>query len=394
MSRELVIAHLSDLHLSRYGERVTAGSLLKGRLPRPGLLTKVEWRDLHDQGGWKIQAWSTVRRKVIHGGSLGVRLIDPDGVRHDRALLPPGRGQGRRVEEAVEQMRLLARVRATASLATLCRNGIGGEELESLLAIDPGNTNLRFIQALKSLRALSPDMVVVTGDITDDGWGYELVTCALSDYIVADRFFAVAGNHDLSPVPPGSRHNMPLVEKATRWAAFRSAARLDAEGAGASSMRHDDVLFLGLNSSIVPERIPWSGLGKVGHEQLTVAARLVHKADRARAKLCLVHHHVAHLRLGPISRAQPGQFAMKLRDARQVVQFLGESRFDAVLNGHRHHGYHLREGSLPHVVSSPSTTLGCRSSGARYYWVLRVVGSKVRVERHHIVDDGVEEDVV
>ncbi len=391
MSRELVIAHLSDLHLSRYGERVTATSLLRGRLPRPGLLTKVEWTSLDEIGGWRIQRWSTVRRKVIHGGSLGLRLIDPDGVRHDRALLPPGRGQGRRVEETTEQMRLLARVRSKASLATLCRNGVGKDELDHLLSIDPGNTNLRFLEALRAVRELGPDVVIVTGDITDDGWGYELVTCALSDFIVADRFFAVAGNHDLSRVPPGSRHNMPLEEKAARWAAFRSAARLDAEQKGASSMVVDGVLLLGLNSSIVPEMIPWSGLGRVGHEQLAVAAHLVRKAEGARVRICCVHHHVAHLSLGPIARADPGQFAMKLRDARQVVQFLADSGFAAVLNGHRHHGYHVREGTLPHVVSSPSTTLGCRASGARYYWVLRVVGTRIRVERRFIGVEAGEE---
>jgi hypothetical protein len=75
---------------------------------------------------------------------------------------------------------------------------------------------------------------------------------------------------------------------------------------------------------------------------------------------------------------------MKLRDARQVVELLTAHRFEAVLNGHRHHGYHVRESGLPHVVSSPSTTLGCRASGERYFWLITVVGSAVRVDRRLI----------
>jgi len=384
MPRRLVIAHLSDLHLSRFGERVTPSTLFKGRLPRPGLVTKVKWKDVEEINGWRIQRWSTVGRKVVHGGSLGLRLIDPSGVRHDRALVAPGRGQKDRVEDTVNQMRMLAQVRAKAALACLCNNGVEEEELGHLLQLDPINTNLRFMQALLEVRKISPDLIVITGDLTDDGWGYELVTCALADYIVADRFYAVAGNHDLSAVPPGARRNTPLYEKGGRWAAFLSAARLEAEQAGASHMVYDDVQLLGLNSSVVPSKLAWSGRGRVGNEQLNVAAHLIRSVDRPRARICLLHHHVAHLSLGPISRADPGQFAMKLRDARQVVRLLGDNRFAGVMNGHRHHGYHVQEAGLPHVVSSPSTTLGCKPTGERYFWIVTVVDSRVRVERRAI----------
>ena len=234
------------------------------------------------------------------------------------------------------------------------------------------------------VRQIGPDVVVITGDLTDDGIGHELVLRAFWDYIQAGRFFAVAGNHDLSAVPPGTSVNVTLESKATRWREFVRAAGLNEGSHGASSVVIDDVLLLGLNSSIVPSRIPWSARGRVGKDQLVEAAHHIERVAHPRAKICCLHHHVAHLRLGPISRTDPVQFAMKLRDAQEVVHVLNAKGFSAVLNGHRHHGYHVQEAELPHVVSSPSSTLGCRASGSRYLWLISVTESDLRVDRHYL----------
>ncbi len=384
--RRLIIAHLSDLHLSQFGERVTATALFRGQLPRRGLISRVEWEDAEQIDGWRIQQWTRIRRVATQ--AMGLRLLDPTGARHYRVMIPPGPGYARRVDEALERMRTLARIRSRASLSVLCNEGIDPEEREDLLQLDEHNTNLRFLQAMDVVRRIGPDFVVITGDLTDDGHGYELVLHTLQDYVREGRFFAVAGNHDLAAVPPGTSHNMPLDDKASRWSAFLCSTGLRAEHHGASSAVFDDVFFLGLNSSVVPSRVAFSGRGRVGRRQLAVAAHLIGRVSRPKARICCLHHHVAHLRLGPISRADPGQFAMKLRDAREVVRLLGRNNFAAVLNGHRHHGYHVQEAELPHVVSSPSTTLGCRASGARYVWILSVGDSIIRVDRHYFAQQG------
>lgn len=384
MPGALTIAHLSDMHLSRFGERVTAGALWRGELPRSVLGSRVEWEDFEVTDDWRIQRWVGLRRAPeTSERGLGFRLLDPTGVRHDRYVIAPGRGHTRRVDDALRRMRALVRVRSKASLKSLCSQHLPPEERAELLHLDRHNTNLRFLEAVDEVRAMEPDVVVLTGDLTDDGHGYELVLCALKRYIKAGRFFAVAGNHDLSAVPPGTSHNMPLHDKGSRWSAFRCAAGLGVEQHGASSFEVDGVFFLGLNSSVKPSRVAWSGRGRVGKKQLSIAAHLIGRADGAKARICCLHHHVAHLRLGPISRADPGQFAMKLRDAKDVVELLGSNNFKAVLNGHRHHGYHVHEADLPHVVSSPSTTLGCRASGSRYFWWLSVGDTGIRVDRHY-----------
>jgi 3',5'-cyclic AMP phosphodiesterase CpdA len=310
-------------------------------------------------------------------------LLDPTGIRHDRYLIPPGRGHRQRVDDALARMRLLAQVRSQAALPRLCQEDLPAEERDRLLRLDPVNTNLRFLEAIEAVRQASPDIVVLTGDVTDDGRGYELVLHGLRDYIADGRLVAVAGNHDLSAVPPGTSANMPLVEKNSRWSAFRVAAGLGVEQRGAAAHVIDDVFLLGLNSSVRPTKLIWSARGLVGRSQLSVAAHLLRQAPKAKAQLCLLHHHVAHLRLGPIARADPGQFAMKLRDARQVMALLAEHDFTAVLNGHRHHGYYVHEANLPHVVSSPSTTLGCRASGERFFWRLSVDSEVFRADRHY-----------
>lgn len=387
--RRLIIVHLSDLHLSQFGERVTAGALFRGQLPRRGLVSRVEWEDFEHLDGWIIQRWTKLRRVATQ--SMGLRLLDPSGVRHDRDAIPPGPGHSRRVEESLERMRTLVRVRSSASLQNLCSRGLDAEERTHLLRLDEGNTNLRFLETMDEVRRIGPDVIVITGDQTDDGEGHELVLHTLKDYIREGRFFAVAGNHDLSAIPPGTSHNVPLDEKANRWAAFLAAAGLEAEHHGASSAVFDDVFLLGLNSSVVPSRLAFSGRGRVGQRQLAVAAHLIERVKNPKARICCLHHHVAHLRLGPIARADPGQFAMKLRDAREVLSLLEGNNFSAVLNGHRHHGYHVQEGELPHVVSSPSSTLGCRASGARYFWILSVGESILRVDRHYLDQKGQRE---
>ncbi len=377
--RPLLIAHLSDLHLSRFGERVTATALLRGRLPQAFFPNHTDWENLEEIDGWSIQRWIGTWRAA----GIRLRLVDPMGARHDRAVIAPGRQQARRVDEALSRMRTLRQVRSRTALSYLCATHLPAAERERLLRLDPLNTNLRFLEAVDALQTIEPDVVVLSGDMTDDGYGYELILCALRPYIEAKRLFAVAGNHDLSAVPPGTSINMSLPDKASRWSAFRCAAGLEPEQHGASSTVIDGVFFLGLNSSVRPSRVAFSGRGKVGRTQLSAAAHLIGRAREARVKICCLHHHVAHLRLGPISRADPGQFAMKLGDARDVMSLLAANGFDVVLNGHRHHGYHLHEASLPHVVSSPSTTLGCRASGERYLWLVTVGQGTPRIERHY-----------
>jgi len=388
MRRRLVIAHLSDLHLSAFGERVTPSAFFGGLLPKPAPISRFDWREFELLEGWRIQRWTASSSKELAmtaRGSLGLRLVDPRGLLHGKRIVPPGLNHSRRVEDALAVLRDRARVRSRAAHGNLCKDPPCAEERAELLALDPKNTNLRFLEAMDTVRRDSPDVVVLSGDITDDGEGYELVICALSEYIVAGKLVAVAGNHDLSAVPPGTSINMALSMKANRWDAFRNVAKLPLERTGASSRVIEGVLFLGLNSSIKPSRFPFSGRGRVGKPQLQVAARLIDEGRDAEVKVGVVHHHVAHLRLGPISRADPGQFAMKLADARRVVELFERSGFAAVLNGHRHHGYHVREGGLPHVVSSPSTTLGCNAAKSRYYWLLNVFeDNHVQVERRDI----------
>ena len=384
--RRLVIAHLSDLHLSQFGEQVTATALLQGQLPSKGLLTSIEWEDIEKIGDWRLQRWSRFRRFATQ--SVGLRLLDAHGARHGGAVVPHGPGLARRVDEALERLRALVRVRSRAAVESLNSDWLDPEELEHLLALDPANTNLRFLEVVAAVREIGPDVIVLTGDVTDDGVGHELVLRAFADYIAAGRFFAVAGNHDLSAVPPGTSVNTTLESKAARWRWFVGRAGLNEGNHGASSVVIDDVLLLGLNSSIVPSRVPWSARGRVGKNQLVEAAHHIERVSSPRARICCLHHHVAHLRLGPISRTDPVQFAMKLRDAADVVHVLKSSGFSAVLNGHRHHGYHVQEAELPHVVSSPSSTLGCRASKARYLWLISINDSVLRVDRHYLSGSG------
>jgi hypothetical protein len=66
---------------------------------------------------------------------------------------------------------------------------------------------------------------------------------------------------------------------------------------------------------------------------------------------------------------------MRLRNAKEVYAQLKELGFRLVMNGHRHVGYRFHPAMAPLFLSSPSSTIGCRSGARPYYW-------QIEVDRH------------
>lgn len=353
------IAHLSDTHVSRYGvpltgnaQRATAGvQLIPQRDPNNG------WNTVQEEDGWCIQL--KPRGRLVRGERL--RLLCPHGLVH--SVLPFGNSSSAR-----ETLVSLIRRRRSGAAHTLAAQFPDRARTQALLTEDPDNTNLRLCLAAWSVRETNPDVVVISGDLTEDGIGYELITAAFAPWVARKRLLVVPGNHDLYPSPPflvAPTQRRTERQKRSSWETFvQSIGRPP----GSTLTTIDGVHFALLDSaSISPS--PHSQTGEVATKELAALS-----FPDAGLRLAVVHHHVV---IPPLPDSIPLQPGMKLRNAEVVMDWARNNRVRAVLNGHRHVTYrHTAERGLS-VFSAPSATKGSRSGNGPSYWLLSCSGEEI-----------------
>lgn len=370
----LSVAHLSDLHVSRFGEHVTS---LRTNARSRGRAGAEPWETLQAVEGWRIE--KRPRRGWLGGASddpgLDLRLVDAAGYVQERRRADKGQDA-----QVLEALLAIAAERQLTEHSRLARRLPDPSRVEALLRMDPSNTNLKFLRAAYQVLEAKPDFVLITGDVTDDGVGYDLVLAALAPLVEKGRVLAVPGNHDVyaSPRWVVPAHERKVVaEKRALWRPFSEALGLPAEPPWARELGRGTVVF-GLDSC-TPNWAPMSASGEVPKLQLARVADLVAKAAPACA-IAMLHHHVVNVPVHSVGRS-PWQLGMSLRNAREVFRFLIEQRFTAVLNGHRHLGYRYHPAQAPLFVSSPSTTLGCRTGVRPYYWWLSLEDGRIESVR-------------
>ncbi|MDB4968077.1 MAG: 3,5-cyclic-nucleotide phosphodiesterase [Myxococcales bacterium] len=354
----MVLAHVSDLHVSRFGEHVTSLSSRKTHGRAAPRSRGPAWEVVEIVDEWRIE-----RR------TEELRLVDDAGKVHQRRRVQPA-------DAATLQQSFAAMVRERTRTAhdRLAANLPDANEVERLLVEDPTNTNLLFLRAARILVEDAPDWVLLTGDLTDDGVGYDLILAALAPFIERGRLLAVPGNHDVydSPmfvVPAHARKRR--TEKLAAWRAFAAQLGLpDAQywlrelGEGA--------LVCGLDSCN-PALTPISASGAILTQTLRELTAALPPATPADCRIAMLHHHVVNPPVRAVG-SSPWQLGMRLRNARTVYETLRELQFRCVLNGHRHVGYRYHPSHAPMFISAPSATLGCRSGSTTrpFYWRIEV----------------------
>jgi 3',5'-cyclic AMP phosphodiesterase CpdA len=365
----LVLAHISDFHVSRFGEHVTSlkSRRLLGRSARRG----AGWEPAGELGGWRVER----REKAL-------RLVDQDGVVHAARRARGNAGDGHLAE-----LLQLARERQRTEHSQLAASIPKGPELSDLLQEDPTNTNLLFCRAAERLLEDGPDWVLITGDLTDNGIGYDLILAALAPWIERRRVLAVPGNHDLYETPPlvvpgHARKGEP--EKRALWASFATRLGLPGGGAWVHELG-EGVTVCGIDSCI-PAHAPFSASGAVTDEALGFIGSVLKSASGGTLRVGMLHHHVVNLPFKPTGWA-PWQLGIRLRNARPVYEFFVEHAFSLVLNGHRHVGYRYHPNHAPLFVSAPSATLGCRSGAAPrpFYWRVEINDREVTSVRERLI---------
>ncbi|MFO0673863.1 MAG: metallophosphoesterase family protein [Polyangiaceae bacterium] len=241
-----VLAHVSDLHVSTFGD--TLHDRL-GRIRRSARIADVS------EARWEIVAGGRLARLAPARRARGrIALVDPAGYAHPVPSARASGGNRDPVERAAARACRLEARRASTLASSVPSEGA----LSILEEATPTNTNLRLLRAARVVEASDVDAVLVTGDLTEDGDGYELVTAAFARYRERGRLFVIPGNHDLYLMPMGGSTRPPATHasKRARWRAF--AAELGHElhetGAWVKTIPEAETILVGLDSCARPQR--------------------------------------------------------------------------------------------------------------------------------------------
>jgi 3',5'-cyclic AMP phosphodiesterase CpdA len=381
-----VLAHVSDLHTSTFGDTFHDRARVVKRSARPAEVSPAKFEVYWEEAGWRVLHERGGRRAKI-------ALVDPEGYLHSIPGVKDSGGTLDPVERAAAKACRLEARRAT----TLARAAPTEGALATLLENTPKNSNVRLMRAARAVMAGGADAVVVTGDITDDGDGYELVEAAFAPLKDAGRLFAIPGNHDLYLFPmAGSGRPRPTAEeKRARWRAFaeRLGLVLDPCGAWYREIPEASLVLVGLDSCARPQRRFFRHNGAIGPAQLDFLRAVAKKPawKTARHRLVALHHHVVPLPHG-VGRRAPSEIGMRLDDAKTAAEVFDEVGVTLVMHGHRHVSEQRQPaGSNFRILASPSLTLGCRSGDAPSYWRVEL-GAHEHATRVHVPIDAVEQE--
>lgn len=197
--------------------------------------------------------------------------------------------------------------------------------------------------AVATARALEPDLVIITGDLTAQALDseFEAARALLDPLLERTPAVIIPGNHDtyVAEPFPGARMR--------RWFG-------DWMGAGSPHLHiYDEVAVLTVETC----RSALLSSGHTPPEQLEAAARLLAQLPaEARPFVFLALHYPLRGR-----RGEPyGPWTRALSNAAVVERFIaGTDRIDAVVHGHEHHGFRT---TVP-GAAGPVTILNPGASG-------------------------------
>ncbi|MBE6508185.1 MAG: metallophosphoesterase [Methanobrevibacter sp.] len=163
-----------------------------------------------------------------------------------------------------------------------------------------------FMQAVSEINHLQPDMIILTGDITGNGYYVEFQQATKYLELFEAPLFAVPGNHD------------------ARNLGYQTFEELIGEKSWKLTM-DDNFTVIGLDSSS-----PDENRGHVGSPQ---HMWLEHQLDECvineNFSIVSLHHHV-------ISIPQTGRERNVLSDAGDILKTLTTHEVDLVMSGHKH----------------------------------------------------------
>jgi 3',5'-cyclic AMP phosphodiesterase CpdA len=205
--------------------------------------------------------------------------------------------------------------------------------------------------AIAEINAAEPDLVVVAGDLTDEGYPDQYPIAARElDAIACTRVVRVPGNHDA--------RNVGYLQYEDTFGGRDTRLRLECAGL--------DVSLVAVDSSK-----PDLDEGEIGREHYGwIDEGFAGPAD---LRLFVCHHHLV-----PVPAT--GRERNQVLDAGDVLSLLRHSGVDLVLSGHRHVPYVWPIAGMLLVHSGTVSTLRTRGFPHPAYNLVRVDAGRIEVE--------------
>ncbi len=205
-----------------------------------------------------------------------------------------------------------------------------------------------FETLVKEVNELNPDVIVITGDLTNEGLMKEYEECkSLLTKFNVKKIISISGNHDY-------RNTGYLLFK--KFFPFQTVNELD-----------DDVVLVTVGTAR-PDR----NEGEVGYRQNLWLERTM-KKYKDKVKIVAMHHHL-------IPIPDTGSDQLTVVDAGDVLRTVLDSQVDVVLCGHKHRPWAWNFGKLTVVNAGAATSERVRGLFENTYNILTISNKKIQVD--------------
>lgn len=226
-------------------------------------------------------------------------------------------------------------------------------QLSDIHCGDPRFDAILMESLIGEVEALRPDLVVVPGDLTADGFAEQFQ--AAHEWIArlaCDHKIVVPGNHDA--------RNVGLMHFDSMFSRLYESTIMPMRYGGGSA------LFLGSDTSK-----PDLNQGEFGQERLRWLGDKMRRATQE-LKVLIVHHHL-------VSVPGTGRERNILWDAGDLLEVLSESGADLVLCGHRHVPYVWQVNGIIVAMSGTACTHRTRGRTPPSFNIVRVRPDSIEV---------------
>ncbi|MDX1596053.1 MAG: metallophosphoesterase family protein [Nitrosopumilaceae archaeon] len=206
----------------------------------------------------------------------------------------------------------------------------------------------QFSKMIAEVNEIKPDVVVVTGDITNEGLvkEYEKAKELLSQ-IKTKKIITISGNHDY-------RNTGYLLFK--RYFPFETINELS-----------DDIVLVTLGTAR-PDR----NEGEVGYRQNLWLERTMKKYEN-KIKILAMHHHL-------IPIPDTGSDQLTVVDAGDVLRTILDTHVDLVLCGHKHRPWVWNFGNLEVINAGTVSSERVRGLFENTYNIITISDKKIDVD--------------
>jgi Icc protein len=206
----------------------------------------------------------------------------------------------------------------------------------------------KFETLVNEVNEIQPDVIVITGDLTNEGLVKEYEKCKqLLTRFNSKKIISMSGNHDY-------RNTGYLLFK--KYFPFDSVNELN-----------DEMVLITLGTAR-PDR----NEGEVGYRQNLWLERTM-KKYKDRIKILAMHHHL-------VAIPDTGSDQLTVVDAGDVLRTILDTKVDLVLCGHKHRPWIWNFGNLKVVNAGTPTSERVRGLFENTYNIITITNEKITVD--------------